>query len=218
VQARDVMTRNVVAVGPGTSAKSAGEVMAERGFAALPVVDDAGRLVGIVAEADVLRNRIPQDPLLHLRRDAAAPPLPGLLAGQVMTASVVSVEPTADVADLARLFVDDHLRSVPVVHDDVLVGIVSRRDVLRVLVRPDADIRLDVLHLVEAYTGEPGIWEVSVLEGMTTVRRVRGVPQESRAVEEFALERLAATVPGVIAVRIGATPAAVPAPTGAADR
>jgi CBS-domain-containing membrane protein len=63
VQARDVMTRQVVTVGPETSAKYAAEVMAERGFAALPVVDDADRLVGIVAEADVLRDRLPQNRL-----------------------------------------------------------------------------------------------------------------------------------------------------------
>ena len=56
MQARDVMTREVMTVGPNTSAKYAAEVMADRGFAALPVVDDELRLVGIVAEADVLRD------------------------------------------------------------------------------------------------------------------------------------------------------------------
>ena len=69
MQARDVMTREVMTVGPNTSAKYAAEVMADRGFAALPVVDDDLRLVGIVAEADVLRDRIPADPRLHARRD-----------------------------------------------------------------------------------------------------------------------------------------------------
>ncbi|MGY1808316.1 HPP family protein [Blastococcus sp. SYSU D00669] len=73
MQARDVMTRGVVTVGPDTSAKYAAEVMAERGFAALPVVDEDDLLVGIVAEADVLRDRMPPDPRLHARRDAARP-------------------------------------------------------------------------------------------------------------------------------------------------
>jgi len=76
VQARDVMTREVITVGPNTSAKYAAEVMAERGFAALPVVDDDNRLVGIVAEADVLRDRIPVDPRLHARRDQSPPDAP----------------------------------------------------------------------------------------------------------------------------------------------
>ena len=96
MQARDVMTREVVTVGPNTSAKYAGEVMAARGFAALPVVDDESRLVGIVAEADVLRDRIPTDPRLHARRDQAVPAPPSLLVHGVMTSPVRTVDVTDD--------------------------------------------------------------------------------------------------------------------------
>jgi CBS domain-containing protein len=197
------MTSEVVTVGPDTSAKYAGEVMAEHGFAALPVVDDDGRLVGVVAEADVLRDRIPEDPRLHLRRDggAAGSDLPLLVRG-VMTTAVRTVEPSADLADLARLLTEEHLRSVPVVANGSLVGIVSRRDVLRALVRPDAEIRADVLRLVEAYTGDLDCWNVEVTEGVTTVARRRGIPEGSPAVEEFALQRLVITVPGVVAVHV----------------
>jgi CBS domain-containing protein len=203
VQTRDVMTSEVVTVGPDTSAKYAGELMAEHGFAALPVVDDDDRLIGMVAEADVLRDRIPQDPRLHARRDAEQPDvvLPLLVRG-VMTTAVRSAEPRCDVADLARLFVDGHLRSVPVVEDGVVVGIVSRRDVLRTLVRPDEEIRADVLRLVEGYTGDLGCWDVRVTEGITTVHRAKGAPEVSRSVEAFALQRLARTVAGVVAVHV----------------
>jgi CBS domain-containing protein len=204
VQARDVMTRDVVTVGPPTSAKSAAGVLAERGFAALPVVDGDGRLVGVVAEADVLRDRVPADPLLHLRRGGPPPAPPGLLVRDTMTTAVRTVDPDADVAELARLLVDEHLRSLPVVEDGVLVGIVSRRDVLRVFVRPDEEIRADVRRLVAEYTGEPGSFEVTVHDGVTGIRRVRGVPQVSGAVEELALQRLATTVPGVVTVQVGA--------------
>src|SRR4051794_5028341 len=125
VQVRDVMTREVVTVGPDTSAKYAAEVMAERGFAALPVIDDH-RLVGIVAEADVLDDRMPADPRLHARRDRPTSDTPpSLLVRGVMTAGVRTVEATDDVADVARLFVGDRLRSVPVVEHGRLVGIVS---------------------------------------------------------------------------------------------
>jgi CBS domain-containing protein len=197
------MTREVVTVGPDTSAKYAAEIMAERGFAALPVVDDADRLVGIVAEADVLRGRLPADPRLHARRGADEPDHPPpLLVRGVMTAGVRTVAAGADVADLARLFVDAHLRSVPVVEHDRLVGIVSRRDLLRALVRPDDVLRTDLLRLVEGYTGESGSWQVEVTEGVATVRRTTGAPEVSAAVEERALRALAHTVPGVIAVRV----------------
>jgi CBS domain-containing protein len=197
------MTRDVVTVGPETSAKYAAEVMADRGFAALPVVDDDGRLIGIVAEADVLRDRLPQDPRLHLRRDGGTPTqAPALLVHGVMTRDVRTVPDTADVADVARLFVDDRLRSVPVLEHGRLTGIVSRRDLLRTLIRPDDVIRADVLRLVEGYTGDTGAWEVAVTEGVATIRRIHGVAQFSPEVEERALRTLAATVGGVVAARV----------------
>jgi CBS domain-containing protein len=197
------MTREVFTVGPDTSAKYAAEIMAGHGFAALPVVDDEGLLVGIVAEADVLHDRLPRDPRLHLRRDEeerdAPPPL---LVRGVMTARVHTVDAGADVADVARLFVDGRLRSVPVLEHGRLAGIVSRRDLLAALVRPDADLRRDVLRLVEGYTGEPGSWDVQVTEGIATIRRTRGEPEVSATVEERALHALGRTVAGVVAVRI----------------
>src|SRR3954454_11380618 len=104
------MSREVVTVGPATSAKYAAEVMADRGFAALPVVDDDGRLAGIVAEADVLRDRLPADPRLHARRDAVPAAAPSLWVRGVMTQRVRPVDAAADVADVARLFIDDMLR------------------------------------------------------------------------------------------------------------
>jgi CBS domain-containing protein len=203
VQVRDVMTREVFTVGPETSTKYAAEVMAERGYAALPVVDDDQRLVGIVAEADVLQDRLPPDPRLHLRRDDddTEHPPPLLFRG-VMTVGVRTVDSGADIADVARLFVDKGLRSVPVLEHGRLTGIVSRRDLLAALVRPDADIRQDLLRLVEGYTGDPGCWDVSVVEGVATVARTRGTPEVPAQVEERALRSLAPTVPGVVSARI----------------
>ena len=119
-----------------------------------------------------------------------------------MTADVRSVEAAADVADIARLFIHERLRSVPVLKSGNLVGIVSRRDLLRSLVRPDAEIRSDVLRLVEDYTGDPGCWDIAVTEGVATIRRTGGAPGVSIAVEDRALGALAATVSGVLAVRV----------------
>jgi CBS domain-containing protein len=215
VQARDVMTREVVTVGPDTSAKYAAEVMAEHGFAALPVVDGDDRLIGIVAEADVLRDRMPADPRLHLRRDGdmSGPP-PSLLVHGVMTPDVRSAEATDDVADVARVFVDERLRSVPVVDRGRLVGIASRRDLLRALVRPDEEIRHELLRLVEGYTGELDSWEVTVTDGLATIRRTRGLPEPTAEVEQQALSALARTVGGVVGVRVH-HPADGQAPGGA---
>ena len=207
MQVRDVMTRDVFTVGPDTSAKYAAEVLTERGFAALPVVDGDYQLAGIVAEVDLLRDRLPPDPRLHLRRNESAPEKPPpLLVRGVMSTSVRTVDAGADVADLARLFVDERIRSVPVLEHDRLVGIVSRRDLLRALVRPDDVIRHELLRLVEGYTGELGYWDVDVEEGVATVRRTRGRSETPAEVEQRALRALAHTVPGVVAVRIVDSP------------
>lgn len=119
-----------------------------------------------------------------------------------MTTQVRTATPDDDVADVAQLLVEARLRSVPVVDKGVVVGIVSRRDVLRTLARDDADIRRDVLRLVEAYTGAGGCWDVRVDDGVTTVRRTSGAPGVSHAVEEFAVQRLATSVPGVLSVHV----------------
>ena len=203
MQARDVMTREVVTVASDTSVKSAAEILATRGFAAVPVVDEEHRLLGIVTEADVLRGRMLPDPRLRLRRDedtGSAPP-PVLVRG-VMTVDVRTVEAAADVADIARLFVDERLRSVPVVDRGRLVGIVSRRDLLRTLVRPDVHLRADLLRLIESYTGEPDCWNVTVSEGVATIQRTHGTPEVSADTEEGALRALARTVSGIVDVRV----------------
>jgi CBS domain-containing protein len=202
VQARDVMTCDVITVGPDSLVTQAVEVMAERGFAALPVVDEDD-LVGIVSEADVLRDRLLPDPRLHLRRDEpstrSAPPR---LVRGVMTVGVRSVEVTADVADVARIFVHEHVRSVPVLEHGRMVGIVSRRDLLRGLVRSDDSIRTDLLRVVEDYTGELGCWDIAVAAGVATVRRAAGAPGISARVEDRALVELASTVGGVVSIRV----------------
>ena len=202
MQVRDVMTRAVVSVGPDTSARYAAEVLAERGFAALPVLGPDEELVGMVAEVDLLRNRLPADPRLHLRRDEAPPPVPPELVREVMSRTVRTVAASDDIADVARLFVDERLRSVPVVEHGRVAGIVSRRDLLRALVRPDAELRDELLGLVEGYTGEPGAYQVEVSDGVATVRRLTGTAQPSASVEERALGEIARTVGGVSAGRV----------------
>jgi CBS domain-containing protein len=92
-----------------------------------------------------------------------------------------------------------------VVDGDRLVGIVSRRDLLRTLVRPDEEIAADVLRLVEAYTQELGCWTVAVSDGVATVRRSRGTGDSDATERDSvnqAVQTLAQTVPGVVAARV----------------
>ncbi len=62
MRARDIMSTPVTTVRPGTTVKEAAALLATNGFTALPVVDDGDRIIGIVTEADLVRDRVPRDP------------------------------------------------------------------------------------------------------------------------------------------------------------
>lgn len=200
MQVRDVMTREVCSVGPETPVTYAAEVMATRGFAALPVIDDQDRMLGIVTEADVLPRLVQGDPRLSPEVEPARDPT--LLVERVMSRDVHCVPATADLSEVARLILDEQLRSVPVVEEGRLTGIVSRRDLLRALVRSDEAVRADVLDLAERYTGSPGRWDVDVSEGVVSVRRTGDQPVIDTDADDRAVRALAASVGGVVAVRV----------------
>ena len=141
----DVMRLDVGAVSPETSVYRAGRALAELDTPALPVVDRAGRVVGIFSEEDLVvrlgpRRRRPWwhfltvgDQLaLEFRRAI------GLTVAEVMTHPVITASPTLPLTTAALLF-DTPSRLVPVVADDRLVGTVSRSDLLRGLVREPAE-------------------------------------------------------------------------------
>lgn len=124
MQVRDIMSRPVVRAEPATTVEEAATVLVENGYAALPVVEH-GRLVGIVAEADLVRGRIPVG-------DAGSTPArTSGRVGEVMTTVPITRTPESDVADVVGEMLDRRLRSIPIVEDGELVGIVTRRDVLR---------------------------------------------------------------------------------------
>jgi CBS domain-containing protein len=198
VLARDVMTRPVVTVRPATPVRAAAALLSERGFTALPVVDDEGRLAGIVTEADLLRGRLRHDarsPLCAEELDGGPPPC---AVGEVMTREVVSALPWSDLADVAARMAHEGIRSLPVLDAGELVGIVSRRDLVATLTRADAAIVDEVRRRLGAYAG-PGRWTVTALGGMVTLSDEYG-----DATEQHAARTIAAAVRGVVGVRVGA--------------
>jgi CBS domain-containing protein len=203
------MSTPAVAVGPATPVTHAAEVRATRGFAALPVVDGEDRLLGVVAEADLVRDRIRPDPRLHARRDERdrdrerdRDHRPTALVAGIMTTPAVAVGVADDVADAARLLLEHSHRSLPVLEHGRVVGVLSRRDLLYVLLRHDDEVRLDVLGAVEQFTGEPGAFEVHVADGCVRVDRLSGAPFPDPAQENAALRTVAGTVPGVVDVDV----------------
>jgi CBS domain-containing protein len=135
MRAREIMTRSVVTVRSSDPVKQAAGLLAEHRITAMPVLDGTGRLVGMVSEADLLAHRMAHDPRSHLWRDEQQRADPARTVGEVMSRTVVSLGPDAYLADIAELMLDRGLRSIPIVDGGRVVGIVSRRDLLRTLVR-----------------------------------------------------------------------------------
>lgn len=129
MRARDVMSSPVITLRPDTPARAAAALLIAHGFAAAPVVE-GGRVIGIVTEADLMRGHIVPDGWV-------VEGLPDAAVGAVMTPAPVSVRPADDLADIVALMLDSGVRSLPVVDDGALVGIVSRRDVLRCVARSE---------------------------------------------------------------------------------
>src|ERR1700730_13879229 len=97
MRACDVMTSPVITVNPGTTVKEAATLLAGNGFTALPVLDDDDRLIGMVTEVDLVRDRFPRDPRYRQQVDTPTAPV---TVGAVMTTPAVGMGATADVADL----------------------------------------------------------------------------------------------------------------------
>ena len=152
MRAREIMTALVHTVGPDTKIADLARLLMDKRISAAPVVDDTGRLVGIVSESDLLRRReIGTDKrrswLLRFVTDtqtlaaeyvkASAPTV-----GEIMSRQVVTVGEDMPVAAIADLLEARGLKRVPVVRDSKVVGIVSRANLVQALATHGAQ-RLD---------------------------------------------------------------------------
>ncbi|WIM92864.1 CBS domain-containing protein [Actinoplanes oblitus] len=172
----DVMTTDVVAVGPDTPYRELVALLATHRINALPVVDAGRWVLGVVSESDLLRKieYVGADqPRWFQRRERAARRKAGALtAGELMTAPVEVVLPTTSIRTAARRMDQAHVKQLPV-EDDLgrLVGIVSRSDLLREYLRPDAEILAEVRAAVHeaTYTENTAQAEASVEQGVVTL-------------------------------------------------
>jgi CBS domain-containing protein len=196
VRVDEIMSAPVVTVGPDMSLKDVAALLVARDISAAPVLDSQQRLVGLVSEADVMQLELHDDPRRHVaprvERTGAAPQV----VDGVMTRDVVAVPPDTDVAEVAQLMLSRRIRSIPVVESGQVVGIVSRRDVLRVLVRSDSEIEADLRQLLQELPTSMGHWDVRVRQGVVTW--TGSGPEDVRPF----LTKLAFTVRGAVDVRV----------------
>jgi len=146
MQARDIMTADVVTVKPQTAVSDIARLLAEKRISGAPVVDDEGRLKGIVTEADlVARAARPHFPryipflegVIFLENprhyEEQVEKILATTAEEIMTPDVVTIAPDAGVEEIATLMAERSINRVVVTEDERVVGIVTRADVIRTL-------------------------------------------------------------------------------------
>jgi CBS domain-containing protein len=173
----DVMTRDVATVRGGTGYKEIADLLVSRSVSAVPVVDEDRQVLGVVSEADLLAkleyaDRMPRHPLAVRRVGAGRRRATGETAAELMSAPAVVIGTGATVARAARLMDAARVKRLPVVDEQGrLVGVVSRRDLVRLYSQTDEQIRDAVLtNLVAGLWLDPAAVQVAVRAGVVNLR------------------------------------------------
>ena len=207
----DVMAKEPVAVLPETRFKTCAKVLQLHELTALPVVDEAGTIVGIVSEADLLAKEAQRSALDREWRPSGK--ASAMSVGEVMTREPMTTTAQTTLNTAASLMFEHHLKMLPVVDSaQRLVGTVTRSQVLNVFLRSDESIRREVareLRLIPEIVR--GTVEAEVREGVV---HLRGAVGNEEAID--LLTRIAGGIPGVVGVVMDRKPTGQLAPVATA--
>jgi CBS domain-containing protein len=172
----DVMTPEVVSVASTTGYKEIADLMVRHGISAVPVVDAEHHVLGVVSEADLLAkleyaDRVPRSPLVSRRLRTARQKAAGDTAMGLMTTPAVTIPVTETVTRAARLMDAARVKRLPVVDEhERLVGILARRDLVRIYTRSDPQVRAAVRDgVLRSLWIDPTEVDVSVRSGIVTL-------------------------------------------------
>lgn len=181
---RDVMTTAVVTVDRLAPYKEIARLLAENRVSGLPVLCEERRVAGVVTEANLLA--------VEEKRAWERTAIPGhgpqehwaLTAGELMSSPAITIGPNATIAGAAREMNARNVRRLPVVDEDGrLLGIVSRRDLLSVFLRPDGDVAADIRGIFdEVLPADSGIVTVTVKDGVVVLTGPPGADRDRVAV------------------------------------
>ena len=216
MKARDVMVRDVITIGPRDSVAHAAKLIAQNDVSALPVIDDHGRLVGIISEGDLMNREEIGTEIHHPWWIEAVTPGAALAAEfakshgkrveEVMSENVITATEDTSLADIAALLERNRIKRVPILRDGELVGIVSRSNLVQALASNGAAstasldtnrvIREELLSRLEQQSWTDfGSRNIIVSDGKVHLWGLVGSPAERTA-----LIALAEDVPGVTEV------------------
>jgi CBS domain-containing protein len=175
---QDVMTSDVASVLVDTPYAEVVSTLADRKVSALPVLDGFNRVVGVVSEADLLHKVefIGEDTDFRFfewgTKKANRAKANAATAGDLMTTPAVTVQPGVSVVIAAKRMEQEHIKRLPVLDEmGRLIGIVSRRDLLKMYLRPDHEVRDEVIEgvLRTLLWIDPLTVEVEVVDGVVTL-------------------------------------------------
>ena len=203
---KDVMTTRVVSVTKQASFRTMAAALREHRVSAFPVVDDDGKVIGVVSEADMLaKEALTSEPegmpgmITGILRRKEHEKARGTTAGDLMTSPAVTVTPDDTIQRAARLMYTRKVKRLPVVDaNGHLVGIIGRTDLLTMFDRPDEDIRQEIQDQVIRHElrTDPATFTVEVKDGIVTLEGVAETTEFGHEIVE-----LVQHVHGVVAVR-----------------
>ena len=203
---KDVMTTRVVSVTKQASFRTMAAALREHRVSAFPVVDDDGKVIGVVSEADMLaKEALKSEPggmpgmITGILRRKEHEKARGTTAGDLMTSPAVTVTPDDTIQRAARLMYTRKVKRLPVVDaNGHLVGIIGRTDLLTMFDRPDEDIRQEIQDQVIRHElrTDPATFTVEVKDGIVTLEGVAETTEFGHEIVE-----LVQHVHGVVAVR-----------------
>ncbi|MFO8113483.1 MAG: CBS domain-containing protein [Desulfosalsimonadaceae bacterium] len=145
-KARDIMTTDVITLAPETDIIEAAKVLLDNGINGAPVVDEEGKLQGLLCQSDLVVQQkklplpsvftlldmiIPLSSTRQLEKEVSK--IAALTASEAMTKHPVTVDPDTDLETIAALMVDNNFHTLPVLENDRLVGVIGKEDVLKTL-------------------------------------------------------------------------------------
>ena len=148
LKAQDIMTKKVITVLPQTVITQAARLLIDNHLNGLPVVDEKGRLIGIICQDDLIfqQKKIPLpsfftvlDSFLPLVSDKAVKKevekIAAITVKEAMSTDPISITPDTSLEDIATLMVENDIHTLPVIHaeDKRMVGIIGKEDILRTL-------------------------------------------------------------------------------------
>jgi CBS domain-containing membrane protein len=140
ISVKEVMTERVVTVKRDADIKEIARLLSENRISGLPVIDDEGKVIGIVSEADILaslgikREHKIRDILRYLSGETVISGKKGETAGDIMTTPAITTGPDIDIRDVAAILDKKRVKRLPVVdRDGRLIGIISRADIVRAI-------------------------------------------------------------------------------------